>query len=138
MIRAICLWALVTLAWCAFVVALSTRLMAQEVGCYQIDRFGLLCVPSTGEIFVHEAHDDYDWINKGQYRGPDGSLCCGPSDCEAVPKERVQETPSGFYLPDYKETVPHAEAVPSEDGRFIRCHDFSGYRRCFFAPLNGF
>ena len=32
------------------------------------------------------------------------------------------------------EVVPYVDTLPSEDGRFWRCHQPNGVRRCFFAP----
>lgn len=84
------------------------------------------------------SHGDYDWINKGGYRNAGGEACCGTIDCEEIPKSRVEETKAGFVLLDKKETVPHTEAVPSEDGKYWRCHRGDGTRRCFFYPLAGF
>jgi hypothetical protein len=77
---------LVLIAFCiaftGLVMGLSVRLAySQEVGCYQIDRFGVLCIPSTGEIFVEQAHDGYTkWM---QPHKPTVS-CCNKQDCEPV------------------------------------------------------
>jgi len=61
-----------------------------------------------------------------------GELCCGAGDCVAV--EPVRTTSNGFLIEANKELVPFAEAQPSPDGQFWRCHKPDGSRRCFFAP----
>lgn len=83
------------------------------------------------------AHGDYDWINKGKYRGASGELCCGVEDCYQVAPERVQQGPEGYSLPDHNVTVPGKHAIPSEDGKYWICK-VGARMRCFFAPLNGF
>lgn len=55
LVRIVLAWAFLTLAWCAFVIVLAGRLHAQTPGCYVIDRYQMLCIPSTGEIFVDVA-----------------------------------------------------------------------------------
>src|SRR5689334_16124266 len=99
LIRAALCWAVVTLAWCALVIALSAKLRAQQFGCYQIDRFGELCVPSTGEIFVDLVHDEYAWINDGNYKAADGTHCCGMGDCVEVKPGDLVEAPGGLSTP---------------------------------------
>ena len=54
-LKIIAAWSLLTLAWCAFVIVLAGRLMAQAPGCYVIDRYQQLCIPSDGLIFVDVA-----------------------------------------------------------------------------------
>lgn len=59
----------------------ASRCRAQEVGCFAIDRFGYLCIPSTGDIFVEHAHDGYEkWMQPPK----PGVSCCNKQDCEAV------------------------------------------------------
>lgn len=98
-----------------------------------------------------DAHDpdtgQPNWITEGSYSSPQtGVHCCGPNDCERLDPNLVQATPRGFVLHTYKdELVPYAEATPSEDGKYWRCHTAlinhldgsrsGGERRCFFAPL---
>jgi hypothetical protein len=81
-IRAILVWVAITLCWSAFIIALSTRLShSQQVSCYQIEKSGELCIPSTGEIFVEEAHAFYEkWMQPPK---PTVS-CCNKQDCEPV------------------------------------------------------
>lgn len=88
------------------------------------------------------AHDF--WINWGGYKSPDGVHCCGPNDCEEVPAAAVAIGPGGYAVrftsrggQAVDETVPFAEALPSEDGRYWRCRRYDGTRRCFFAPQPG-
>lgn len=100
-----------------------------------------------------QAHDPDtgrpNWITNGQYASPQtGAHCCGPQDCEPLDPELIEATSNGFVLHAFKdEIVPYAEATPSEDGKYWRCHtaylrnmdgtemDGSNKRRCFFAPV---
>jgi len=93
--------------------------------------------PDTGES---------NWINDGDYKSPQtGVHCCGPKDCDRLDAAHVHATPKGYVLDDFGgEVVPYAEATPSEDGKYWRCHgtviwELDGTkggseRRCFFAP----
>lgn len=84
------------------------------------------------------AHDDYDWIRQGEYRGPtNNEWCCGKEDCFEVPATRIEKTPQGILLKGNKEVVPYKEIMPSEDGKYWRCQRPNGSRRCFFAPIGG-
>jgi hypothetical protein len=90
------------------------------------------------------AHDS--WISKGGHRNAAGEWCCGAGDCAMLDPKAVTLTRSGYQLDGfgtiegdgkrehYRELVPHAEAMPSPDGAFWRCHRPDGSRRCFFAP----
>ena len=82
------------------------------------------------------AHDSYDWIRKGGYKGVDGSSCCGQDDCDQIPATRVQRTPEGYALRDYGLFVPNRQTQTSEDGKFWLCRDNKSMR-CFFAPPPG-
>ena len=83
------------------------------------------------------AHDDYDWIRKGGYRGVDGTSCCGRDDCDQIPASRVESTPLGYRLPDFGMTIPYRQATPSLDGKFWLCRSDRATMRCFFAPPPG-
>lgn len=87
--------------------------------------FLTLCTPAA-------AHDH--WINRGDYRSPTGTHCCGPNDCFVIPN--VRAAPNGYILPD-GEVVPFSEALISEDDDYWRCRATDGSRRCFFAPQLG-
>ena len=76
------------------------------------------------------AHDS--WISRGALRNGAGEWCCGDGDCPAL-NYTPRVTPSGYQL-ENGEVVPFAEAQPSPDGSFVRCHRPDGSRRCFFAP----
>lgn len=93
LVRIVLAWAFLTLAWCAFVIVLAGRLHAQTPGCYVIDRFGQLCIPSTGEIFVHEAQTERDeyqqWIHHNR------PSCCDHRDCAPA---SVEWTPHGWKV----------------------------------------
>lgn len=81
LLRVATAWTLITLAWCAFVIALATQLKAQTPGCYQIEGTGELCLPGTGEIFVDVAggsptplftHHTQPWGLLANHLRPDG------------------------------------------------------------------
>lgn len=79
------------------------------------------------------SHDAAKWIEDGRYRGTDDVGCCGPRDCEPIDGDRIEIHRDGFYLKDFDETVPFADAKPSEDKHAWRCKiPVSGIRRCFF------
>jgi hypothetical protein len=81
------------------------------------------------------AHDDHDWIRQGGYRSPlTNEWCCGEDDCVPVPADQVEPTPAGWRILPTGEVVPYVDTLRSEDGRFWRCHQPNGVRRCFFAP----
>lgn len=86
--------------------------------------FAIILVCSTA--FAHDS-----WISKGQHRNAAGEWCCGEGDCFTV--EGVVLRRAGYHLPN-GEIVPAAEAQPSPDGQYWRCHRPDGSRRCFFAP----
>jgi hypothetical protein len=70
-------WAFAALVFSALVIEAAR---AQTAGCYQIDRFGELCIP-VSTIFVENAHDGYEkWM---QPHRPTVS-CCNKQDCEPV------------------------------------------------------
>ena len=92
------------------------------------------------------AHDDQhlsDWIGNGQYRNPvTGEHCCGFYDCAPLPEGSVifdgsQGQRGVWIIIPTKEKVPDAEALPSRDHRYWRCHRPDGKLRCFFRPQGG-
>ena len=111
--------------WMRVAMSPSRYLLIATVG-------SVLIVPAPSAF----AHDVYDWINKGGYRSKSGEHCCGKDDCYEVPASRVQQDAQGYSLPDHNLTVPGAQALPSEDGRYWVCK-VGARMRCFFAPLNG-
>lgn len=140
-IRIVLAWAMLTLAWCAFVVVLAGRLHAQEVGCHQIDRFGFPCIPGTGEIFVEQAHQKLasnEWIDRSSNKK--GERCCDAGkDCHSLAPERVVPAEGGVNVTmDDGRTlfIPGQEIMPSEDGKYWLCY-WGGRARCFFAPYSG-
>ncbi|HKU99071.1 MAG TPA: hypothetical protein VJR58_27510 [Vineibacter sp.] len=81
------------------------------------------------------AHDDHDWIRKGGYRSPlTNEWCCGQDDCVTIPADEVEATGPGWWIKPTGEVVPYIDTLPSQDGRFWRCHQPNGVRRCFFVP----
>jgi hypothetical protein len=90
----------------------------------------LVLVPSLLLATTALAHDS--WISRGALRNGAGEWCCGDGDCPAL-NYTPRVTPSGYQL-ENGEVVPFAEAQPSPDGSFVRCHRPDGSRRCFFAP----
>lgn len=102
--------------------------------------YGILSV-ALAAAMPAAAHDPDtgkpNWIDSGRYVSPQtGVHCCGPNDCERLDPSRVEATPNGLVLHAFNdEIVPYAEATPSEDGAYWRCHSADKRRRCFFAPV---
>lgn len=72
--------------YAGIILGLSYQLTyGQTAGCYKIDRFGELCIPGTGEIFVEEAQDQsptMEWLKKN-YPTQMG-YCCDHEHCKPV------------------------------------------------------
>ncbi len=82
------------------------------------------------------AHDS--WIARGEYRNPvTGEWCCGEHDCFPVAGKNIAINETGYEIRHLDETVPYERVLPSEDGKYWRCHRPDGTRRCFFAPRPG-
>ena len=128
---------LVLIAFCiaftGLVMGLSVRLAySQEVGCYQIDRFGVLCIPSTGEIFTQEAQyapdsPQYTWIHKNYPR------CCNHLDCKPA---SVKWTPNGWEVQGAEHYVAEKDAIPWPFGEPFACM-VGGKVRCLFLNSGG-
>jgi hypothetical protein len=129
------------IAFVLLVIGLSILGRAEaQVGCYQIDRYGFLCIPSTGEIFVQEAHQKLikdAWVDRT--RNKKGERCCDAGkDCHPLNPDEVKATRGGvIILVQGREIfIPGPEIMLSEDGNYWVC--FWGERvRCFFAPYSG-
>jgi hypothetical protein len=89
------------------------------------------------------AHDDYDFIRRGDFRDARGNHCCGPADCRKIPVASgdVIELDNGDfrYMPT-NEVIPRADTRPSPDGNFYRCfwHEDGVQktrRLCFWRPV---
>jgi hypothetical protein len=83
------------------------------------------------------AHGEYDWINKGGYRGVNGDQCCGKDDCYKLEAAQIEQQKDGFHVPSYGVTVPYSDVQRSEDEHYWICRT-SARMRCFFAPHQGF
>lgn len=79
-------------------------------------------------------HDLASWIQDQGRRNAVGEWCCGDGDCFTVRARHVSLPAPGYRIVETGEFVPEAEAQPSPDGAFWRCHRPDGSRRCFFAP----
>ena len=92
-------------------------------------------VSATGAAGSVLAHGDHDWIRVDNFRNPiTGEHCCGEHDCAVVPASDVEVEPGGWRILSTGERIPDRETLRSKDGRFWRCHQPNGTRRCFFAP----
>ncbi len=110
-IRAACLWALIALAWCAFVVALSTKLRA------------------------HEGYQKWNRPDK-----PAGYSCCNDSDCAPI-QARLDGARRVYQIfinrewvdvPREKILDPGKPANVNPDGSFHACWNHStGEIYCF-------
>ena len=83
------------------------------------------------------AHGEYDWINKGGYKGPTGDHCCGTDDCFKVDAKDIQESREGYRIPSQGVTVPYSQVQRSEDEHYWICRS-SAKMRCFFAPQQAY
>src|SRR6266699_2049155 len=92
-------------------------------------------------IFAAPAHDH--WLNST--RSKNGAWCCGQENCVELgtSKMPVVVVRDGYWVrmwnvPEKRwyvdEVVPFAEALPSQDGKYYRCHDAQFKRICFFSP----
>lgn len=98
----------------------------------------------TVQVTPARGHDS--WISSGQLRNQAGEWCCGVGDCGIFDDGAVRPAVGGYAIDGFetiegtaarvyvKETVPQSEVMPSQNGRFVRCHHPDGNRRCFFAP----
>lgn len=107
---------------------------------------GLAAVAMT-TLQLAYAHGPAEWIQRGGYKNAVGELCCGERDCGIQIGGTIEYGPGGFRVDaDFqigtglsaivvhvREFVPEAEATPSPDGSYWRCH-WGGQRKCFFAP----
>lgn len=96
----------------------------------------ILTVVYWTPVFAHDEKHLSDWIGNGGYRSPaTKEWCCGVDDCVQVPARDVEfDGRSDSWIIRGVERVPAREALPSEDGRYWRCHRPDGQRRCFFRP----
>jgi hypothetical protein len=84
------------------------------------------------------AHDDAEWINRGDYKNKiTGEHCCGPKDCAILPSGQAFPAHLGWFLPATNETIGYSLIHRSKDGQFWRCSDKWGRTRCLFVPLEG-
>src|SRR5262249_16437225 len=99
--------------------------------------FGLAVLVAT--ILFHPSAAHESWIWSGGFRSPvNNEWCCGASDSEAIPAERVHTNSAGYELLIGRvEIVPYKEVLSSSDGQYWRCHRPDGSHRCFFAPEPG-
>lgn len=86
------------------------------------------------------AHDEFEWINKGKYKNNRGEHCCGERDCEVIPDSDVREEADYYvYLPT-QERISKRDTLMSENDRYVRCfYHLQGIKmtRCFFYPFKG-
>lgn len=93
---------------------------------------GIVTIGAAGTVL---AHGDHDWMRVDSFRNPiTGEHCCGENDCAVVPAADVEVVPDGWKILSTGERIPEHETLRSKDGRFWRCHQPNGKRRCFFAP----
>jgi hypothetical protein len=104
----------------------------------------LLAIP----FFVSPAFPHDSWLSRNGFRNSAGEWCCGEGDCGVLVYGRIGMGPRGYEVnatfrtgegsgaidEQVIEFIPYSEALPSQDGRFWRCHRPDGSRRCFFHP----
>ena len=80
----------------------------------------------------------HDWYNG--LRAPDGSLCCGQTDCHQLDWAQVRRAPDGgleLLIADHWLPVPFETilSIKSPDGHVHACWPASGERiRCVIVP----
>lgn len=83
------------------------------------------------------SHGEASWI----MANPQTAYCCGPHDCDRVPKSAVKITAGGFLVdiaPGVMAPViiAYGKELPSKDDDYWACLMPDGIR-CFFAPPMG-
>lgn len=104
----------------------------------------IFCLALTLWLFGKAwAHGEADWIEKGQYKAPSGSLCCGPRDCVQLPDGAVTLANGTFMfkLDGRLLSTPVRESQVSTDDHYWACIGIGGDDkprvRCFFRPAMG-
>lgn len=86
------------------------------------------------------AHDDADWINRGNYKNQRNEHCCGQNDCGVVPHSDVSDNGDHYIYIPTQERIEKRYTHMSKDGNYWRCHYYAqGIKmtRCFFYPYKG-
>jgi len=91
-----------------------------------------------------EAHGAAQWIADGGYKAPNGSTCCGVSDCRRAQGVTATRVTDGYQLAveidgkSYALFVPKAAVFASIDNAVWYCalpQDYlKGRARCLFLP----
>ena len=81
------------------------------------------------------SHGDAAWI----MQNPATSYCCGPNDCQRVPKDAVRTVGQGYMVSfgTGSMVVPFERTFVSIDDDFWACIPPGGNLKCFFAPPLG-
>jgi len=90
------------------------------------------------------AHGAAQWIADGAYKAPNGSTCCGVSDCHRAEGATAKRVPDGYIIAvtiegkSYALFTPKAAVFGSIDDAVWYCalpQDYvSGHARCLFLP----
>ena len=89
---------------------------------------------------VGHAHDEHQWVQDKQLRGPSGQLCCGQNDCHLLPAEQLLPVENGWevYWQGRTEFVLEKDTVKrAPDGRAHICLTGDGLIRCLIVPPPG-
>jgi len=90
------------------------------------------------------AHGAAQWIADGGYKAPNGSMCCGPTDCHRAEGVTAKRVADGYLISVTIEGKPYVLYTPksavfgSIDDAVWYCAlppDYlAGHARCLFLP----
>ena len=91
------------------------------------------------QYYTASAHGAAEWIQRGDYKGPDGISCCGVSDCHRLDNSAVRTSEEGYVIQwnVLRLVVPFNQVRWSENNYFWICLRPDLTPRCFFAPPVG-
>ena len=83
------------------------------------------------------AHDQ--WADASSIPAWVKASCCGPADAHHLQPEQVHDLGDYYLVDGYVRHIPHAQALPSQDGDYWifyrgQGNDESGVY-CFFVPM---
>lgn len=84
-------------------------------------------------------HGDAAWIQSGNFKGPDGTLCCGVADCHRLAPDEVKYRPGAFTVLWKDKALPFDErhVKLSHDNDWWACIPADSFVRCLWRPPVG-
>ena len=121
----------------------AQRCTPQRILCAGAALLALLPAATLGPTLAF-AHGAAQWIADGGYKSPNGSTCCGVSDCHRVEGAKAVRVLNGYKIAveiggnAYDLFVPKAAVFGSIDDAVWYCalpQDYlNGQARCLFLP----